>query len=329
MAVFTKIEKLVSIIVPIYNASVYIERCVQSILIQSYRRIEIILVDDGSTDKSGEIVDRLAMLDNRIRVIHQQNKGVSCARNEGLKQALGEWISFVDVDDCLSDSYIEDLIPWEESVQMSICGLTRVFPDGSTSKWNLFRKSRCEEGKTLVCTIQEVMTDISSYALTGPVCKLFRNSIIQQNSLHFPDDMSFGEDSVFVFSYLFYVKAIHVVNKWLYNYYCTDDSLTCQANSEARLLVAHKVYNLSQKICKKNRIYNLDSVQYHYVDELMQVVASEDRPEKRYGCYEDIAHLLGTKTVKKCMPFYFPLFAKIGGWRFYECLNKMIYGNKW
>ena len=102
--------KSVSIIVPIYNAQIYLEKCISSILSQSYKDFELILVDDGSKDESGKICDKWQKKDERIVVIHQENQGVSSARNEGLKRASGTFITFADADDIMKQNYLEVLV---------------------------------------------------------------------------------------------------------------------------------------------------------------------------------------------------------------------------
>ena len=101
---------LASIIVPIYNVEKYLDECVQSIVSQTYRNIEILLIDDGTKDKSGEIADCWAERDERIRVIHQKNQGISAARNIGLREVKGEYIFFVDSDDYIAENYVEELV---------------------------------------------------------------------------------------------------------------------------------------------------------------------------------------------------------------------------
>ena len=98
---------MISIIVPIYNREKYLSECIDSILVQSYSDFEVLLIDDGSTDRSGEICDEYAQKDARIRVFHKENGGVSSARNVGLDNATGEWIAFVDSDDWVGEKYLE------------------------------------------------------------------------------------------------------------------------------------------------------------------------------------------------------------------------------
>ena len=102
-------KRLISIIIPVYNVEEYIEQCIQSVINQTYKKLEIILIDDGSLDKSGKICDAYADRDKRIIVIHKENGGLSDARNKGIDIASGEYITFVDSDDYVEDSFIEDL----------------------------------------------------------------------------------------------------------------------------------------------------------------------------------------------------------------------------
>ena len=102
-------QPLLSIIVPIYNVEQYLDRCIQSILNQTYQNLEIILVDDGSTDNSGEICDAFMMQDERVRVFHQENQGAAQAKNVGLREARGQYITIVDSDDIVKENMIEAL----------------------------------------------------------------------------------------------------------------------------------------------------------------------------------------------------------------------------
>lgn len=113
----------VSIIVPVYNVEDYLSRCMDSILRQTYTNIEIIVVDDGATDKSGELCDKYAQKDSRVRVVHQENRGLSGARNTGIDTATGEYITFIDSDDYVADNYVEELllILHQHKADISIC----------------------------------------------------------------------------------------------------------------------------------------------------------------------------------------------------------------
>lgn len=127
---------LVSVIVPIYNVETFLERCLNSIVKQSYTNLEIILVDDESPDNCGDICDRWAERDNRIKVIHKKNGGLGFARNSGLDIATGEFVAFVDSDDYITYDFIEKYVNHMilEDADLVIGGLTRKFIDGSEIK---------------------------------------------------------------------------------------------------------------------------------------------------------------------------------------------------
>src|SRR5699024_4494271 len=120
---------LISVIVPVYNVEKYVRRCIDSICGQTYSNLEIILIDDGSTDSSGKICDEMAAKDGRISVIHQENKGLSQARNAGLDQAKGEYIAFVDSDDYLSLNMYECLLKSlkENNADVVRCAIKNVY----------------------------------------------------------------------------------------------------------------------------------------------------------------------------------------------------------
>lgn len=124
-------KQLITVIVPIYNVADYLERCIKSIQEQSFKALEIILVDDGSTDNSGHICDEYAVVDERIKVIHKKNGGLSDARNSGLKVASGKWVAFIDSDDYIAKDTLAILhsSALENDCQIAVCNMVRVFED--------------------------------------------------------------------------------------------------------------------------------------------------------------------------------------------------------
>lgn len=321
------VTPLITIAVPVYNAANSIAVCLDSLINQTYQNIEIIVVNDGSTDDSIGVIQKYIEIDERIVLINQENLGVSQARNRVLECAHGEWISFVDADDYVAADYIEQLIPQSDDVQMSLCGMIRLSYDGTGTKWDLYVKPKKHSLQVRFLLIDDIMTQINPYALTGPVCKLFKMNIIKKYALRFPTDMNFGEDSVFVFSYLFYLNKIQVVEFWTYYYCSSTNSLTTIADTDAKLLATHRIYDISLNICEKNNIKVPYVVQHHFLDNILQILRYEKRKFIRYKCYNEIKYSLGcwAKVVRKCMPFYFPLFAYMGMWREYDKFTKLIY----
>lgn len=146
----------ISVIVPVYNCAPYVERCIRSIMSQTYTDLEIICIDDGSTDGSGAILDRLACEDARIQVFHQDNAGVSAARNVGIDAASGEFITFVDSDDAIEPDMYEVLLSLcsDAAVDIVHCGYKRIQPDGSVKDVNgtgkMVRQNRFEAAECLL-----------------------------------------------------------------------------------------------------------------------------------------------------------------------------------
>ena len=111
---------LISVIIPVYNSEKFLNRCVDSVLKQSYKELDIILIDDGSSDKSGEMCDQYAQMDKRVRVIHQKNRGVSAARNSGLDVAIGDYCTFVDSDDYIESEMYQSMIDIAEQYNCDV-----------------------------------------------------------------------------------------------------------------------------------------------------------------------------------------------------------------
>ena len=175
----------VSIIVPVYNAEAYLEKCINSILAQCFKDFELLLIDDGSKDKSGEICDKYASLDNRIQVFHKQNNGVSSARNIGLDRAKGKWITFIDSDDWIDNTYLDSFLKQSDEVNLIISGC-RCFGDNLKSI-NLQEAS---------INIENELYDIwkkhyysGDFIYWYPWGKFYKNSIIQKNKLRFVEKM--------------------------------------------------------------------------------------------------------------------------------------------
>lgn len=126
--------ELISVVVPVYNVEAYLDKCIQSIVSQTYENLQIILVDDGATDRSGVICDQWAGKDRRIRVIHKENGGLSDARNAGMTVATGKWLSFIDSDDFISVDTFERmyLAATENNCDIGVCNIVRIYDDGET-----------------------------------------------------------------------------------------------------------------------------------------------------------------------------------------------------
>ena len=217
---------LVSIIVPIYNVEKYLRKCLESILAQSYTNLEIILVDDGSTDGSSKIIDEFQQMDVRIISVRQKNGGQSSARNVGIRIAEGEFVCFVDGDDEIDPEYVFELLKAaEESDGLAVCGMhyKKLKQESADDVYINHLRPR-KDGESIEEYVLYLLTvDGRMYS---SVNKMFRTDVIRQNDLSFPLNTYFAEDSRFVLSYLKHMNGdIRFVLKPLYIYnYGTDSS---------------------------------------------------------------------------------------------------------
>lgn len=213
----------ISVIVPVYNSEQYLYKCIDSILSQTFTDFELILVNDGSKDGSGDICDEYAEKDNRVRVFHKENGGVSRARNLGLDEAKGEWIAFVDSDDWVGYAYLEDLIndAYNSNAELVI--------HGTVGEKN-FSPSELEtiNSKTIIKTdnYYELFEEYQITKNSYPVSKLFKRNLILNNSIKFPVDVNLREDIIFVLDYLSKIKTIYHRDIVHYNYIHNETSLS-------------------------------------------------------------------------------------------------------
>lgn len=203
-----------SVIIPVFNAEKTIERCINSILKQSFSDYEIVIIDDGSTDSGGKICDLYSTEDKRIRVVHQENSGVSAARNAGISTASGQYIMFVDGDDEIESSFFSKYIEAVEKTNCDIIigGYTKVSVDESKSehrpnKQGIYGKEIWED----ICRNSEQYGYIWG--------KLFKREIIQKENLRFRTDMYSQEDLDFCLSYYKYCRTFGLVSNVDYQYY--------------------------------------------------------------------------------------------------------------
>lgn len=200
---------MISIIIPVYNVEQYLPSCLDSVLKQDYHDWECILVDDGSRDQSPQICDDYQMRDARFHVIHQQNLGVSAARNAGLTFASGEFISFVDSDDWLDPAYLSSLLcGMSDSCDLAVGGI--YYGD---------------ERHAVESDCQIYMNDCASFLehekrfiFNGVHRKLYRKSLIDEHALLYDINYDYGEDLMFVYSYLRHCRAVMVVAGAHYHY---------------------------------------------------------------------------------------------------------------
>lgn len=210
-------KQLISVIVPVYNAENYVSRCIESVQAQSYANWQMILIDDGSKDKSWEICQKYARLDDRIQVIHQENAGAGAARNAGLMKALGEYVVFIDSDDYVDKDYFKLLSVHTEDV---------VFIDVEAvdEKGVVLRKEYLSAYKHMEKDdfMRAQMTGKINW---GGVRKVVKREIIERNNIRYSTH-KVGEEALFTYSSVYYSNSIAFIEKPVYFYIQREDSLS-------------------------------------------------------------------------------------------------------
>lgn len=255
-------EELISIVVPAYNAEKYIETCINSIRNQSYKNIEIIIVNDGSNDSTLNIITKLKEEDSRITVISTENKGVSHARNTGLQVANGKWVSFVDSDDWLEESFCEKLINKAKELNVDYigCGYNKITND-NIQKVN-------DDEKVLTFTKDEYLIKLlnvqTSYGLSH--MKMIKTELAKK--VKFNESLVVAEDALYNIELCEYLNKIVIYNLPLYNFRINTDSVVRRYDKNYNLKYANAMEKVSKFIKEKYQneevITNLNNfIVYH------------------------------------------------------------------
>lgn len=266
--------ELVSIVVPIYNSEKYLKSCCRSILKQTYKTLEIILVDDGSRDNSLIICQKLAKHDNRIKIISISNQGVSVARNRGIESATGKYICFVDSDDILPKNAIETLFrkvtgDQADFCQGSILGIYKVHNKtiGEKKDDSFAERNNYDSWRTVIGGLY-----------WGPVAALYKTDIIKKHGLFFCVGIKLGEDSIFLANYLAHCDRVSTCKDYVYLYNRINTiSATRKGYKDAwkwllEFTVAYQnlypdQYQYKQSAVEEMALRNLDYVYEHYVNQ--------------------------------------------------------------
>ena len=206
-------NSLVSIIVPVYNCEKYIGTCIESIVTQSYKNIEVIIIDDGSIDNTYKIIKEYINNDKRIKYFTQENSGPSVARNRGIEKANGEYLIFIDSDDFIEKIYVEKLVNeiQSEGLDIACCGYIDKSKYGIV-KLNDFWINKDELNK------QEFLSCVCNGVGGVLWAKIFRKDIIIENKIRMNPKIFMSEDLIFILEYCKYINRIGVINECLYHY---------------------------------------------------------------------------------------------------------------
>lgn len=212
---------LISIIVPVFNAEKTIDRCLRSIVDQTYPYLEIILVDDGSTDSSSILCDHWADKDARIFTYHKENGGVSSARNLGIEKATGEWITFVDADDWIAPNMYGRMISAGTDSDIVCCSVTNVYQDKKKIECPAFENEEVVAGgeirDRIICPLL-TPGDMRARLLQSPCNKIYRSSVMTYAQIRFDTKLRYAEDWMLNINYFCYAKSVVFLHDTLYFY---------------------------------------------------------------------------------------------------------------
>lgn len=310
-------EKLVSVIIPAYNIEDYIGRCLDSIISQTYKNLEIIVVDDGSRDHTGEILDNYAKKDRRIKVIHKENGGVSSARNKGIEVAEGDYIGFIDGDDLIEPEMYKILVDLleEENADIAHCGYQMVFPDRIDYYHNT--------GKKKIQTTEEGLKDLLSGEMIEPglVNKLYKKELIKNCRLN--ETVKINEDLLMNYQLFKLSQKSVYYDITPYSYMIRSSSATGANSLITKREDSLRVLNQIKDDCINNNLLSIIYKRYIY---LLMAICRDGLKDKSYMKYQkkqrkQLKKELKTDVFKSCIPkklkymslfsCYFPHIMKI------------------
>lgn len=218
--------KTLSIIIPVYNAEKYIENILRKLEEQKNDQVEIILIDDGSRDKSLEICQKFSAENDSFRVFHQENKGASAARNHGIRMAEGEYVVFVDSDDDISSAFVSTLCTLCKENASDIIQLDSYIITSNTSE---YKEVQLPEGKTEISTYCNFILEQTVNALWD---KIYKAEIIKYNQIYFDVNMVMGEDISFTLDVLKHAQSVYVKHSAIYKYEKNEEGLCSNVSDE-------------------------------------------------------------------------------------------------
>lgn len=208
-------QPLISVIVPVYNVEEYLDRCVTSIVNQTYKNLEIILVDDGSPDHCPQMCDNWEKKDSRIKTIHKENGGLSSARNAGIKAMHGKYVCFIDSDDYMETEAVYTMYALlnSDNYDICVCNMKYLSKNG-----RLMYKGRCKDASISGKDVMKSFFEGNVFDPYSACNKLYKVSIIRENNLFFDETILWGEDFPFNYHFFKLVKKVVSTNDGLYNY---------------------------------------------------------------------------------------------------------------
>ena len=285
-------KDLISVIVPVYNVERYVEKCIRSITLNTYRNLEILCINDGSTDRSGDVLDRLALEDSRITVLHQSNGGVSAARNKGLDMARGEYIAFIDADDYVHPMYFDSLSGCMQTAgaDITVCGIEKVEEDAQI---------QYSEYEDIAYRHLDAEHFFKSYYARHMICgKLYRRRDLE--NLRLAPEVGYAEDTLYNLCLVHGLKSpkVYETEACLYYYLMRSTSAVHTVETENTIEFGAWYYKHKRQI-KRNKngwqwMLPMQAIKmtlsYRYGVSITQKGGARSRNANRilWNCYKDI-----------------------------------------
>lgn len=308
-------DLLISVVIPVYNGARYLDTCLGSVLSQSYREIEVILVDDGSTDASRDICERYAAQDSRVRVVHQENQGPATARNAGIEQSRGAFLFFLDSDDSLEPGALETLIDSgrAERADLTIGDFRKLGQKNAASGYASFFANRPR-----LLTREAIVDYAVRYARTPYLytlfvhCwgKLYVSRIVKDNGLRFNVSLHNFEDVAFNFDYLGFTDRVLVVDQVLYNYLIQPESQSFRIGDGAHPWRYREAFDRVESFLRTHaaRPDAQDLARHLYIScmiiMLIRACGRSTRDHERIRTL--VSQTVRNRDVRQALPFYRP-----------------------
>ena len=295
----------VSIVVPIYNGEKYIDNCVRNLLSQTYENLEFILVDDGSTDNSGKMCDEYASKDSRIIVIHQENGGLSAARNSGTAKASGDYIVYYDVDDDITENLVADNVKLavENDADVVFFSFWYYFVDTALKKENAYAMDFVGSGEEF---FHECLNETVKYEVfNAPWNKLYKMDFLRKHSLTFLPEFPIYEDIIFASRMLQFAEKIVVNRNRYYVYYVRSSGSLITSYKDSYFKSVTKYYENAMEYCKaysdnKEQVKALSTLYVRLVaTNLKQISNKKDMDKQRK--YELISGICESEQLKSAL----------------------------
>lgn len=268
----------ISVIVPVYNAAKHLDKCLDSILAQTYCNYELILIDDGSTDSSFSICSQYLNKSSKIKLYHKENGGVSSARNWGIDKAEGEWLTFVDSDDWVGPYYLENLVSHVSNGIDLVFSYAVLVDANDTPVKEIFPARILSLGNMEIAFAENAF-----HGHTSPWSKLYNRNLLNKINLRYNETMNIGEDLLFLYTYILHCRKIFISSDTDYYYkFEVEGSLTKRTYSlESELSGYYNIINIIVMLCSvgniknKQALYNLNWIKGYYARRVLNALYQE------------------------------------------------------